>query len=416
MPFPSHDSYWVEVAQFLEAHINENDDILAPKEFEYRLLHCFPYGAAPSVPVAGFQWMVIHKGQLDRLSTSFLLDAVKQLKPVYANPVFVVLCAHGHLPQLQDSNDLVDFNQRLMALVQGGGASPSATSSEPATAPHKLQNTDLKISIVTICRNAAETIEATLKSVAAQTYPNLEYIVVDGASTDDTVAVCDRYQSTITTMVSEPDDGIYNAMNKGIGLATGEFVLFVNADDYLFDAKVVENTVAFIQANAGDVVYGSHEARFPGTGVPSSIHTPTTPDQMLDAIICFKGGCLLQPATFFRRTVFDTVGGFSEAYGIASDYKWFLDALQNPAVTFIHNPTTVVSYAHGGRSGDIRPLFQEIFDIQAKSAICQQPEWVEKRAIALQQDFINKYAELQKLKVLAERRDRHLIAIKQRTP
>lgn len=412
MPFPSHDSYWVEVAQFLETHINENDDILAPKEFEYRFLHCFPYGAAHSVPVAGFQWMVIHKGQLDRLASSFLLDAVKQLKPVYANPVFVVLCGHSHLPQLQDSNDLVDFNQRLMALLQGEGASPSVSPPEAAA---KVQNTDLKVSIVTICRNAADTIEATLKSVAAQTYPNIEYIVVDGASTDDTVAVCDRYQSTITTMVSEPDDGIYNAMNKGVGLATGDFVVFANADDYLFDANVVENVVAFIQQNPADVVYGSHEARFPGTGVPSSIHAPTTPEHMLDAIICFKGGCLLQPATFFRRTVFDTVGGFSEEYGIASDYKWFLDALQHPAVSFIHCPTTVVSYAHGGRSGDIRPLFQEIFDIQAKSGICQQPEWVEKRAIALQEDFINKYAELQTLKVLADRRDRHLIAIKQRT-
>ncbi|MEM9220002.1 MAG: glycosyltransferase family 2 protein [Cyanobacteria bacterium P01_F01_bin.150] len=425
MSFPSHDSYWVEVANFLDTHTNENDDILAPKEFEYRLVNCFPYRVAQTIPVKGFQWMVIHKGQLDRLAIPFLLDAVKQLQPVYANPVFVVLCRHGHLPRLQDSNDLVDFNQRLMAIVQSGGStgtvstdggsSNATTSIDPASQSPELQNTDLKISIVTICRNAADTIEATIKAIAAQTYPNIEYIVVDGASDDGTLEVCDRHSSTITTLVSEPDDGIYNAMNKGVSLATGDFIYFANADDYLFAPDVVENVVAFIQANPdSDVVYGSHEARFPGTGVPSSIHTPTSPDQMLDAIVCFKGGCLLQPATFFRRTLFNQVGLFSEDYGIASDYKWFLDALQHSAVTFSYCPHTVVSYAHGGRSGDIRPLFEEIFDIQAKSALCQQPEWVEKRAIALQQDFINKYSELQKLKVLAEQRDRHLIQIKQR--
>lgn len=424
MPFPSHDSYWVEVATFLDTHIDENDDILAPKEFEYRLVHCFPYRVAQAVPVAGFQWIVIHKGQLDKLAVPFLLDAVKTLQPVYANPVFVVLCGHSHLPRLQDSNDLVDFNQRLMTLVQNGaGSGPLSVSGDASLAQTtavktaELQNTDLKVSIITICRNAAETIETTIKAIAAQTYPNIEYIVVDGGSDDGTLAVCDRYSSTITTLVSEPDDGIYNAMNKGIGLATGDFLYFANADDYLFDATVVQNVVAFIQENPdGDVVYGSHEARFPGTGVPASIHTPTSPDQMLEAIICFKGGCLLQPATFFRRTVFEQVGLLSEDYGIASDYKWFLDALQTNAVTFSYCPLTIVSYAHGGRSGEIRPLFQEIFDIQAKSAVCQQPEWREKRAIALQEDFINKYAELQTLKLLAERRDRHLIRIKQRTP
>ena len=415
MPFPSHDSYWSEVATFLDTHLTDTDDVLAPKAFEYRLTHTFHYAVTPTAAVSGFQWVVIHKGQLNDIHLPFLLDAVKRYAPVYTNPVFVVLSAYDHLPRIQDNSDLFDFNQKLRDLVQNQSLMPSV-SSEPKASAVSLANTDLKVSIVTICRNAVETIEETLKAVAAQTYPNIEYIVVDGGSEDGTLAVCDRYQSTITTLVSEPDDGIYNAMNKGIGLATGDFVYFANADDYLFDANVIHNLVAFIQEHPeGDVVYGSHEARFPGTGVPTSIHTPTSADQMLDAIICFKGGCLLQPATIFRRTVFDQVGSFSEDYGIASDYKWFLDALQNSAVTFIPCPYTVVSYAHGGRSGDIRPLFREIFDIQAKSTICQQPEWVAKRAIALQEDFINKYAELQKLKVLAERRDRHLMHIKQRS-
>lgn len=422
MPFPSHDPYWVEVATFLDSHITSNDDILAPKEFEYRFVHCFTYDAAQVIPTSGFQWVVIHKGQLDKLAVPFLLDTVKQLQPVYANAVFVVLSRQSQLPRLQDSNDLVDFNQRLISIAQNGAVSGGSSDRSPSTpTPPQttdladLNNTDLKLSIITICHNAAATIEATLKQVAAQTYPNIEYIVVDGGSNDGTLEICDRYKSTITTLVSEPDDGIYQAMNKGIGLATGDFVYFANADDYLFDANVIHNVVAFIQKNPQtDIVYGDHEARFPHTGMQSSIHTPTSPDQMLDAIICFKGGCLLQPASVFRRTTFDQVGPFSEEYGIASDYKWFLDALQNNAITFRYCPITLVSYAHGGRSGDIQPLFEEIFDIQAKSPLCQQAEWMAKRAVALQQDFINKYTELQRAKAIANQRDRHLIQLKQR--
>ena len=423
MSFPAHDSYWVEIATFLEAHIDESDDILAPDEFEYRFVHCFPYRVAESVPVDRFQWVVVNKAELERLAATFLLDAVEHFQPVYANAVFVVLCEHDRLPRLEDSDHLSNFDQRLMDIVrkkEGNGpplASKDAVLDRPmAVKEAQPANASLKVSIITICYNAAETIEATFKAVAAQAYSNLEYIVVDGDSNDDTLSLCERYQSIISTLVSEPDDGIYNAMNKGIDLATGDFLYFANADDYLFGPSVVENVVAFIQDNPeADVVYGSHESRFPGAGFPSSIHTPASPDQMVEAVVCLNGGCLLQPATFFRHSVFDQVGGFSEEYDIASDYKWFLDALETNA-TFRRCPCTVVSYAHGGRSGDIRSLFQEVFDIQSKSALCQQPELAEKRTLALQEDFINMYSEAQRLQVLTERRDRHLARIKQRTP
>ena len=227
MSFPSHDPYWTEVAAFLDTHATDNDDILAPRAFEYRLTHTFRYVVSQTAAPSGFQWVVIHKGMLDDIHLPFLLDTLKQYPPVYTNAVFVVLSAHDHLPRVQDNDDLFDFNQKLRDLVQTQSIIPTAVpDSSESVMP--LANTDLKISIITICRNAAETIAATLKSVADQTYSNLEYIVVDGDSEDETLAVCDRYSSAITTLVSEPDDGIYNAMNKGIGLATGEPSHFIS--------------------------------------------------------------------------------------------------------------------------------------------------------------------------------------------
>ena len=416
MPFPSHDQYWVDVADFLNLHLAPDEDILAPAEFEYRFINSFSYTVSHAVPASGFQWVVIHKGLLDRLAVSFVLDTVKQCRPVYTNPVFVVFSRHARLPAVQDNNDLIDFNQRLRVLMQASStpSSPADPVTTAATAHYPTPaNSDLKVSVITVCRNAAATIEKTLQQVAAQTYPNIEYIVIDGDSTDDTLAVCDRYQSAITTLVSEPDDGIYQAMNKGISLVTGDFLYFANADDYLFDPYVIQDLVAFIHDHPDcDVVYGDHEACFPNGS--SSIHPSVPPEQMLDAIICFKGGCLLQPACLFRATTFEKVGGFSETYTIASDYKWFLDALQISTLKFQYFARTLVSYAHGGRSGDIRALFGEIFDIQTHSAICQELEWTQKRAQALQQDFINKYERLEEINRLAAQRDRHLLQLKQR--
>lgn len=97
-----------------------------------------------------------------------------------------------------------------------------------------------KISIITICYNAAEVIEKTITSVVNQTYPNVEYIIVDGASTDTTLQVVNKYKDKISTISSEPDRGIYDAMNKGIALATGQWINFMNAGDCLATDDILE--------------------------------------------------------------------------------------------------------------------------------------------------------------------------------
>ena len=112
-----------------------------------------------------------------------------------------------------------------------------------------------KISIVTVCYNAVNEVEMTILSVINQTYPNVEYIVVDGGSTDGTVDVIRKYDSRITKWVSEPDKGIYDAMNKGIGMATGEWLNFMNAGDKFVDMNVLKNiSINFNSLNG--VLYG----------------------------------------------------------------------------------------------------------------------------------------------------------------
>jgi glycosyltransferase involved in cell wall biosynthesis len=102
-------------------------------------------------------------------------------------------------------------------------------------------NKDIKISVVTICYNVASTIEATMLSVLNQTYPNVEYIVIDGGSTDGTLDIIKRYADRLAYWISEPDKGIYDAMNKGIRAATGEWINFMNAGDSFVNSQVIED-------------------------------------------------------------------------------------------------------------------------------------------------------------------------------
>lgn len=111
------------------------------------------------------------------------------------------------------------------------------------------------ISVVTVCYNAAATIEQTLLSVLGQTYPHVEYIIIDGGSTDGTVDIIKKYADRLAYWVSEPDKGIYDAMNKGIAVATGEWINFLNAGDWYVEQEVLDKVSAHLTDDA-DIVYG----------------------------------------------------------------------------------------------------------------------------------------------------------------
>ncbi len=100
-----------------------------------------------------------------------------------------------------------------------------------------------RVTIITVCKNAAESIEKTIKSVVTQNYPNLEYIIIDGGSTDGTLDIIKTYEKQLTHYQSEPDNGIYDAMNKGIQIATGDWINFMNAGDYFYDENAIKKII-----------------------------------------------------------------------------------------------------------------------------------------------------------------------------
>jgi glycosyltransferase involved in cell wall biosynthesis len=265
----------------------------------------------------------------------------------------------------------------------------------------------MKVSVITVCKNSEKTIEAAIQSLVTQTYPHIEYIVIDGASTDRTPAILNQYRDRITHLISEPDNGIYAAMNKGIQLATGDLLYFLNSDDYLFDPNVIQDIVHFSIDNPQyDFIYGDHEARF--NFGKSSIHKPAPPDQVLKEMVCL-GECFIQPASFFKAQLFQQLGQFSEAYKIAADYEWFARLLQDSTLKLGYYPRTIVSYAHGGASSQIRPLFEEVFAIQNQVPLYQEPEWINQRLIELQESFIDKYDRLEKTHHLSQKREQRII-------
>ena len=114
----------------------------------------------------------------------------------------------------------------------------------------------MKISVITVCFNSANTIARALQSVAAQTWPDVEHIVVDGVSTDGTMQVVAKHRASLAHVLCEPDKGIYDAMNKGLNLATGDLVAFLNADDFYKDAAVLSRVARVVQDGPLDDLYG----------------------------------------------------------------------------------------------------------------------------------------------------------------
>lgn len=264
----------------------------------------------------------------------------------------------------------------------------------------------VSISAITVCRNAENTIEQTIQGIISQTYPHIEYIVVDGASSDRTLDIVNRYSDHIDTIISEPDDGVYQAMNKGIRAANGDWLYFANADDYLFGAEAIADVAAFITENPDcDFVYGDHETRFPWG--KRSTYSPAPPDQALEQLISL-GNCFIQPASFFNATLFEKIGFFNERYRIAADYEWFCQMLSTPDIQIYYLPRIIVSYFQGGLSSDLPSLFEEVFAIQNTLPVYQQPEWLEKRMQSLQASFIDKYDRLEKSNRLSIKRLRRI--------
>ncbi len=203
----------------------------------------------------------------------------------------------------------------------------------------------MKVSIITIAYNSAETIEDTIVSVINQDYANIEYIIIDGGSTDDTLKIVEKYREKIAKIVSEPDKGIYDAMNKGIDNATGDLVGILNSDDIYADDKVISDIVQKIgnhDSIYADLVYVKRDAtdevtRFWKSGAFKKG--------------AFKSGWMPPHPTFFvKKECYDKYGTYNLALKSAADYECMLRLLHKHEISVTYLPRVITKMRVGGQS------------------------------------------------------------------
>jgi len=203
----------------------------------------------------------------------------------------------------------------------------------------------LRVSVITVARNAADTIGDTLRSVAAQRWPDIEHIVIDGASTDGTREIVERHRGRIAAFVSEPDGGLYDAMNKGIALATGDVIGTLNADDVYAHEHVVEHIArAFqdpdVEACYGDLVYVD---RADLNRVVRYWRSCPYRDGLFE-----RGWLPAHPTFYVRRAVYARCGVFDTAYRIQADFELTMRLLAVHRVRARYLPEILVRMRMGG--------------------------------------------------------------------
>lgn len=198
-----------------------------------------------------------------------------------------------------------------------------------------------KVSIITVCLNEVNAVRATCDSICRQDFNDFEWIVMDGGSTDGTLEILQEYASRMAHLISEPDGGIYEAMNKGIALAGGEYLLFLNAGDYL----ATDNALSLVAAApACDIIYGDLEC-LEDSGQSNHIHYPNQlpANYMLSHMIPHQ-------ASFIRKSLFDRFGMYDTTFRIAGDYEMFTRFLHHHRASTHHIPQILSVFRIGGIS------------------------------------------------------------------
>jgi glycosyltransferase involved in cell wall biosynthesis len=205
----------------------------------------------------------------------------------------------------------------------------------------------LKISIITVAFNAGKSIEDTIDSVLNQSYSNIEYIIIDGLSTDNTVEVCEKYKDKITTLVSEKDQGLYDAMNKGVALATGDIIGVLNADDFYADHEVIANVVQKFESENidglyADLVYVEEE--------DTSKVTRTWVSGSYKENAFLKGWMPPHPTFFVKNECYKKFGNYSLELKSAADYELMLRMIHKHKIKIGYLPEVTIRMRVGGVS------------------------------------------------------------------
>lgn len=209
---------------------------------------------------------------------------------------------------------------------------------------HNFQHLHPKFSIITVTYNAGKVLEDTIQSVITQTYKNLEYIIVDGKSTDGTMDIVNRYREHIHTIVSEPDKGLYDAMNKGIDLATGDYLCFLNAGDELHEDDTLQLIVHSLngEKELPDVIYGE-TAIVDEEGHFLRMRRLSTPEHLTWK--SFQHGMLVCHQAFMPRR--DLAVKYNLKYRFSADFDWCIRIMKKSRV--LHNThLTIIDYLNEG--------------------------------------------------------------------
>jgi len=205
-----------------------------------------------------------------------------------------------------------------------------------------MKKNPLKISIITVCYNSVRTIEQTIQSVIHQSYNNIEYIIIDGGSTDGTLDIIRKYESKIAYWISEPDQGIYDAMNKGIQVATGDVIGIINSDDW-YMPDIFPKIVNCFQQNDISVLYGNIWAYYEKYNLYRKFTSPGS----LDNLRCYM--MIHHPSVFVRRIMYEMYGRFECRYQVTADYD-FLLRLYEHRVRFFYLQEDIAVFRMGGIS------------------------------------------------------------------
>jgi glycosyltransferase involved in cell wall biosynthesis len=215
------------------------------------------------------------------------------------------------------------------------------------------------LSVITLVYNNVNDIERTMLSVLGQTYPNIEYILIDGLSKDGTLDVIKRYEKRIAKFISEKDDGIYDAMNKGLELATGDFVIFMNSGDEFYDAETV--AAVFATAPDADIYYGETEM-IDSDGQSLGQRRHTAPEQLTWR--SFKFGMSVSHQAIYIKQ--DLLEPYDDQYELSADIDWIIRAAKK-AKKIVNVNRYVAKYLVGGMSKTRHSQsLMERFDIMKK--------------------------------------------------
>ncbi|MBA3704391.1 MAG: glycosyltransferase [Bacteroidetes bacterium] len=205
----------------------------------------------------------------------------------------------------------------------------------------------LKISIITVCYNSADTIEKTIRSVVSQNYSHIEYIIVDGGSKDDTIHILEKYKNNISKIISEKDAGIYFAINKGIAAATGDIIAILHGDDFYANDQVINTVANEFEKTKSETIYGDLQYV---ERIDTSKLKRYWRSGEYQAGLFLKGWMPPHPAFFVRKTCYEKYGDFNTSLKSAADYELMLRLLHKHKCSTFYIPEVLVRMRTGGKS------------------------------------------------------------------